>query len=120
MRFVQDAARVPSRCSFYPQIGPSHSEGFVESDMLVDDHFSTYVSVVALREIAEKIPQAGIAPRSQLDEALEELAAAQRENEDLREQLKVADDELNAIHTIRGRGYSVQKKPGRKPAAKAA
>lgn len=120
MRFVQDAGRVPNRCAFYPQIGPSHPEGFVESDMLVDDHFSTYVSVTALREIALTIPQVGLCPRSELVEAQARLEAIKAENEALKEDLKQADQVINAIDVLEGAEFRARKKPGRKPAAKAA
>lgn len=122
MRFVDRAERVPNRCAFFPQHGPDHPQGFVAADGLVDDHFSTYVSVVALREIAQKFPQVGLARRDELTLAHAELEAVKRENEDLREQMAEYDRELDAIHVLKGRGYSAQKKPGRKPqpAAKAA
>jgi hypothetical protein len=111
---VQDAQRVPNRCAFYPQVGPSHPEGFVQSDMLVDDHFSTYVSVVALKEMAEKFPQLGLAPRSELTLAQAENEALKREVEDLKTQLVVADDEFaEAAEStlIRGFGATRVQKP---------
>lgn len=120
MRFVQDANRVPNRCAFYPQIGPSHAEGFVQSDMLVDDHFSTYVSVVALREIADRFPQVGLVKRDELTLAQAENEVLKREVEDLRAQMAEYDKELDALSVLKGRGYQQVNRVGRKPSKPAA
>lgn len=120
MRFVTSANQRPHTCAFYPQFGGNHEQGFVESDSLIDDFFTPYVSIVALREIAEKIPEAGLAPRSELTLAQAENASLKRENEDLKAQMEAYDTELDAISVLKARGYTPTKKPGRKPAAKAA
>jgi hypothetical protein len=87
MRFVTSANQRPHTCVFYPQFGGNHEQGFIESDSLIDDFFTPYVSIVALREIAKKIPEAGLCPRSELILAQAELEALKRENEDLKTQL---------------------------------
>jgi hypothetical protein len=121
MRFVTSANQRPHTCAFYPQFGGNHEQGFVESDSLIDDFFTPYVSIVALREIAEKIPEAGLAPRSELTLAQAENEALRRENEDLKQQLAEADKFAEAAEwTLNHFGTRVQSKPGRKPAAKAA
>lgn len=120
MRFVPSADRVPNRCAFIPSIGSNHGQGFVTSDTLVDDFFSTYISVVALKEIANKIPQAGLAPREELTLAQAEIAALKAENEDLRAQMAEYDKELDAVSYLKGRGYQPVKRAGRPPAAKKA
>lgn len=120
MRFVESATQRPHTCIFYPQLGGNHPEGFIESNSLIDDYFTPYVSLVALRELAEKIPQAGLCRRDDLTLAQAENEALKRELEDVRAQMAEYDKELDAIHTLRARGYSAQKKPGRKPTKAAA
>jgi hypothetical protein len=48
------------------------------------------------------------------------IAELERENADLAEQLASADQELNAIHILKGRGYAAAKRPGRPPTKQAA
>ena len=128
MRFVKElvkptgkaAGSFTSHCVFFPQIGPTHELGFVEPDSLIDGFWNTPISTVALREIARKFPQVGLADRDELIAAQAELAAVKAENEALKEDLKQADQVINAIDVLEGAEFRARKKPGRKPAAKAA
>ena len=117
MRFVERLHIRPTHCLAIPFLGGNHPKGYVDFGVELtgfDNHVA--ISVEALQQAARDVPECALVPRDELTLVRAENEALKREAEDLREQLKVADEELNAIHTIRGRGYSVQKKPGRKPA----
>ena len=116
MRFVTEVASRPARCAFYPQIGPTHEQGFVQSDMLIDDYFGVAVSVSALRDIAAKIPQANLVPRDELTKALAENEALKHRLDQVELENRELNQELDAISVLKGRGYSPATKPGRKPA----
>lgn len=116
MRFAERVDRIPHRCSFFPQIGPDHPLGFVVSDTLVDDHFGTAVSVVALQDIAQKFPQAGLISREEHGKVLAENEAMKHRLEDVEDALRSVNEELDAIDVIKSKGYRPVKRAGRKPA----
>ena len=116
MRFVEQLVGRPGRCVYYPQIGPSHREGFVVSNILLEDHYEQAVSVTALRDIAAKIPQANLVARDELTKALAENEALKHRLDQVELENRELNQELDAISVLKGRGYSPAKKPGRKPA----
>lgn len=104
-------------CVFYPQIGGHHEQGFIEAaGLLTGLHDTPYVSVVALKEIAQKFPDVGLCNRDDLTLAQAEAEALKRENEDLKAQLAEADKFAEAAEwTLKHFNTRVQAKPGRKP-----
>ena len=117
MRFVERLHIRPTHCLAIPFLGANHPKGYVDFGVELvgmDNHVA--ISVEAMQQAARDVPECALVSRDELTLVQTENDVLRREAEDLREQLKAADEELNAIHTIRARGYSVQKKPGRKPA----
>lgn len=123
MRFTKELPKLPQRCIYLPQIGSGHEQGFIVPTVAFDawdNRFEPAVSIAALQEIARQFPQAGLSPRSELVEAQAQIEALKAENEALKEDLKQADQVINAIDVLEGAEFRARKKPGRKPAAKAA
>jgi hypothetical protein len=112
MRLVERAAHRPMRCAALPYIGQNHPDGFIDTGSELiggwDNH--VYISVAALREMARLINW--VPPG--------ELKAAERENEQLRAELKLAKAELEeaqrviaAVDVIESEGFRARKKSGR-------
>jgi hypothetical protein len=124
VRFTKELLKLPHHCIYFPQIGSGHDQGFIvpNGDFDAwDSRLQPAVSVVALQQIAEQIPEAGLAKRDDLTLALAENENLKRELEDLKTQLAEADKFADAAEwTLNHFNTQVKQKPGRKPAAKAA
>ena len=116
MRWVECAAIRPQRCAVIPFIGASHEKGFIDTGSELqgfDNH--VYVSVVAVEEMARFI---GWAPPHDTAGKDREIAEKDRRIADLEAQLAEADNELNAVHVLKGKGWTPARKPGRPPKQK--
>lgn len=96
-----------------PEMSPGHCllslksedpEGFIDTGLspaCVDPR--VYASVSVIKEWATKLGMVDSAAIDRLE----------RQITDLQAQLAEADDELNAIHILKARGYTAARKPGR-------
>lgn len=111
MRWVPVAAAEPHRCCVVPFVN-SDREGFIDTgNRLAGFEQHVYVSVTAVRELARMI---GLPSADDLVEAVRRAERAERERDDLREQLVQADTELNAVAVLKNsRQWKQERKPGR-------
>ena len=117
MRFVPKAEARPHFCVVYPHLGASQTEGYVDTGntvTILDGR--PYVSVVAVREMCRLL---GWPTPEQHAEVVAERDTLERDLALAREQLAEADEELGAIHILKGKGYKPAKRPGRPPKAAA-
>lgn len=118
MRFVPTAAVYPHRCAALPQIGANHPDGYIDtgSEMLpggLDQRVQ--ISVVAVREMARLI---GWVPSEELEALQETVDRLAARVDELEGELSDAETVIDAVHVLKAKGYSAQRKPG--PRAKAA
>lgn len=109
---VSQAKFRPQHCVIYPQHGAEHPEGYFDTGNIiegVDPH--AYVSVVAVRHMAEELGWASPAKVEDLEDLLN-----RRDNKivELEAELKAADKQLEAINTLRSERWRPVSKPGPK------
>ena len=114
----------PHCCAAYPQLGRKPQGGLIDTGVeepgtgiYGNRH---YVSIAFMRDAAQKFPQIGLTPTSEYDLVCDEKRAIQKELEDTQAELAECNRELDAISTLRARGYQPEKRRGRPPAQKAA
>ncbi len=112
LNLVEKAVIRPMKCVFYPQIGHDHPKGYVDTgmDMLgVDPH--AYISIQAIEDIATYL---GYLAPAENERMCSDLASAHEEIIKLEQEIKEADEVINAIDVIESREFRARKKPGRK------
>lgn len=118
MRFVERAVARPNRCVVFPQLGSEHPKGYIDSGnelTCIDPH--AYVSVEAVEQMGQLI---GIPTKAEWTLALAEREEMQRTIEELQAELAECNRELDAISTLRARGYQPERRRGRPPKTAAA
>lgn len=117
MRRVPRCEMRPLHCAVYPQLGAGHPKGYFDSGNtigLAEEHI--YISVEAVESLARELGWASPETQKAHGAAYEAL---ERENHDLREQVREADKFAESAEYTLGRfGQSVKRKPG--PRAKVA
>lgn len=111
MRFVEKAEIRPGRCAVIPTIPGNHVDGFFDTGSEMpgfDNHI--YVSLVAVREMARKLNW--VSPET-YQEALDQVAALERQIKDLEADLLEADKFASAVDVLESRDFRARKKPGR-------
>lgn len=124
MHHVEQAERNPHCCAGYPQLGRKPQGGFIDTGVeepgtgiYGNRH---YISVAFIRDAAQKFPQIGLVDANEYSLVCAEKAAIQKELEDVQAELAECNRELDAISTLRARGYQPEKRRGRPPVKKAA
>ena len=124
MRHVEQAEMNPHCCAGYPQLGRKPQGGLIDSgcENAGPGVFNNrvYISIAFMRDAAAKFPEVGLTATSEYELVCDEKRAIQKELEDVQAELAECNRELDAISTLRARGYQPEKRRGRPPVQKAA
>ena len=124
MRHVEQAEMNPHCCAGYPQLGRKPQGGLIDTGVeepgtgiYGNRH---YISIAFIRDAAQKFEQVGLVDRVEYERVCDEKHAIQKELEETQAELNECNRELDAISTLRARGYQPEKRRGRPPVQKAA
>ena len=122
MRFIERVDAHPQHCLAIPHLGQAHKDGYVDFNTSFNGPgiagtapLRIVLSVAAIRDAARNVPQLGLVDANEYSLVCAERAAIQKELEDVQAELAECNRELDAIATLRGRGYSQEKRRGRPP-----
>lgn len=113
MRWVQQAAIRPHRCAVLPFVGNSNtSRGFIDTGSELDGWDNhVYISVDAVEEMARLL---GWVPPHVLKAMEAKADSTQADLTDAISEIKELELELDAVQTLKAKGWGPATKPARK------
>lgn len=111
MHITNHPAPIPGYCPV--NLKTTDGEGFIDTgNRLKAVDPDVVISIAAVREMAAHI---GLVDRKEVSEAMEKVVSLQSKVEQLEAEANEKDKELEAVETLRRRGFETARKPGRPP-----